>query len=349
LTSSISKTAAILLTVLVGIEGILYFQLQSHYDSLDFSYKELEGELVSLQNQYSELENQYEDLNEEYLSVQASHQNMSRDYNSLRASYQTFREYVSLQGDYEEEREYVVKRESYIIFLTEFCKSLQRDYEIETALRIGNVLESYYDFLRYEKGFIELWRSDYQRDADFAAKLALHDLGRNCWPSIENAYYEDTGKHSYEMAKAKIDEIIGLIGLRAYYAPTFKIKKILEFITQNIHYEDEFNNLYLAPTETLGFRSGDCDDFSILASALFEAVGIDSSFGILKNADDEYHCVVLVHLKDLKNYCYSSYSDLTPRGLDEGKWIVIEPQYTIDHQDSDWIEKSSLVAVSPLD
>jgi len=41
--------------------------------------------------------------------------------------------------------------------------------------------------------------------------------------------------------------------------------------------------------------------------------------------------MVLVHLEDLLGYHYWYYSDLTDKGLKEGRWIIIEPQMTIDN------------------
>lgn len=341
--------AVILLTVLLAVESVLYVQLQNRNSELDSLYEELEGRLSRLEDRYFELQKQYDLLYEEYSSVQASHQNLSRDYSNLRDTYRNFVELASLQGDYEREREYVMDKEAYIVLLREANVRLQRDYGVDTALRIGNTLESFYDLVRHEKELIGYRWTDHQKDASFATDLALHDLGYNCWPSIENAYYSSTGIRSYEMAKRKMDQVVDLIGLQGYYTPTAKIKQILEFIVQNIHFEHEVHDIYLAPTETLGFRSGDCEDFSILASALFEAVGVDSAFGIFRSEEDEYHGLVLVHLDDLTGYEYWSYSDLTDWSLDEGKWIVIEPQYTVDRQHADWIGELSLVATSPLD
>jgi hypothetical protein len=344
-----SAVAVILLTVFVAVESFLYVQLQDRNSELDSLYEEVEERLASLENRYFELQKQYDLLYDEYFSMEASHRNLTRDYSNLQDRYGSFVELVGLQGDYEREREYVVEKEAYIALLREACVRLQRGYEVETVLRIGNTLESFYDLVRHEKELIGYRWTDHQKDANFATDLALHDLGYNCWPSIENAYYSSTGIRSYEVAKRKMDQVVDLIGLQGHYTPTAKIKMILQFIVQNIHFEHEVHDIYLAPTETLGFRSGDCEDFSILASALFEAVGIESAFGIFKSEEDEYHGLVLVHLDDLTGYEYWSHSDLTDVGLDEGKWIVIEPQYTVDKQNSDWIGELSLVAVSPLD
>ena len=344
-----SVVAVILLTVFVVVESFLFVQLQSRNSELGSLYEELEGRLSRLEGRYFELQKQYGLLYEEYSLMEASHRNLTRDYSDLQDKYRSFVELVSLQGDYEREREYVMEKESYIVLLREAYVRLQRGYEVDAVLRIGNTLESFYDLVRHEKELIGYRWTDHQKDANFAVDLALHDLGYNCWPSTENAYYSSTGIRSYEVAKRKMDEVVDLIGLQGHYTPTAKIERILEFIVQHIHFEHEAHDIYLAPTETLGFRSGDCEDFSILASALFEAVGIDSAFGIFKRGENEYHGLVLVHLEDLTDYECWSHSDLTDLGLDEGKWIVIEPQYTIDKQYSDWIGELTLIAISPLD
>ncbi len=335
------KIAIILLTLLVGLEGILYIEYQSKYYEIRSSYIKLEREFTFLQDQYNGLGQDYDNLQSKYSVLKES-------YNSLQVNSIFSGEYINHQGDNISQRESLIAMELSLSLLRESYINLRMNYEVEVALRIGNNLESYYDLLRLEKGLtISNW-GDLQREADFCAKLALHDLGRNCWPSIENKYYSNARKHTYELAKGKINEVIDLIGLRAYHTPTYKIKKILEFIHQNIHYEDDLDNSYLSPVETLGFKSGDCDDFSILASALFEAVGIDSAFGIFKNQEGGYHCMVLVHLEDLVGYRYLSYPDLTNKNLDKGGWIVIEPQNTIDQQDPDLLVTFNLVAVAPL-
>ncbi len=337
-----TKIAIVLLTLIVGVEGILYVEYQNKYYEIRSSYIKMEREYTTLQNQYTGLGQDYDDLESEYSMLKES-------YSSLLVNGNSSGQYIGNQSDYVGQRESIMVIESYLSSLRESYINLRENYDIEVALGIGNTLESYYDLLRYEKGLTISHWGDLQIETDFCAKLALHALGRNCWPTVENKYYVKTGKHSYEIARRKIMEVIGLIGIQPYHTPTYKIKKILSFMQQNIHYEDELGNVYLSPIETLAFKSGDCDDFSILASALFEAVGIDSAFGIFKNAEGKYHCMVLVHLEDLGGYRYSSYPDLTSEQLDKGTWIVIEPQNTIDQQDFDSLETFSLVAVAPLD
>jgi hypothetical protein len=174
-------------------------------------------------------------------------------------------------------------------------------------------------------------------------------MGLVYWPSIEDDFFSSVGTHSYTLAEEIIDEVIDYLGIHTWNTETNKITKILEFINENIHYEYKVNNPYLAPAETLGLKSGDCDDFTILVCALFETVGIETAFGFFKNDANEYHCMVLVHLEDLGGYGYWHHSNLKNYGLASGKWIIIEPQCTIDYQDSDWVGEWSLVVVSAVD
>jgi len=324
------------------IEGLLSIEYRNKYYEVQSSYIKLERELNILQNQYTGLGKDYDRLQSRYNALEES-------YSGLQTYSISPEESINQQGDYVSQREYIIKMTSYLALFRESYTNLRKNYDTEVSLRIGNNLESYYDILRYEKNLITSNWQDVQREADFCAQLALHDLGYNCWPTLENKYYIKTAEHSYEIARKKINEVINIIELKAYHPPTYKIKKILEYIQQNIHYEYDFVNSYLAPVETLGFKSGDCDDFSILASALFKAVGIDSAFAIFENNEGKYHCMVLVHLEDLGGYPYYSYPDLTDKKLDKGTWIVIEPQSTIDQQYFDSFNMYSLVAVAPLD
>ena len=63
--------------------------------------------------------------------------------------------------------------------------------------------------------------------------------------------------------------------------------------------------------------SGDCDDFAILVSALFELVGLDSGIVFLTNDEGDGHAMSLLH------------DDLGDYGFQAGNWIIIEPQSPI--------------------
>ena len=317
--------------------------LQIKYDELDISFHALNTSHFKLQNQYFDLQSRYEDLESSYHALNTSYFNLQIQYEELNGRY------AALQANYQ-------NVQTNFNSLMQSYSSLQRDYEVEKALRIGNSLESYYDFLRQELGptGAEGWwltptKSYWQAQADFAADLALHDLRLIYWPSIEKDYFEDVGEYSYDTARKKIDEIVSLIEIKSYDTYTERIKKILDFINRYIHYESEVNDVFLAPVETLGFKSGDCDDFSILVSALFEAVGIDAAIGFFTNEKLQYHAMVLIHVDDLTGYGYYYFSDLTSLGLEKGKWIVIEPQTTIENQATDWVRQWILFVAAPLD
>ena len=321
--------AIVLLAVFAGAEGVLYVQLQGSYSSLSRAYGVVEESYSNLQSDYSNLDNAHSAFQAEYDSLRV-------DYNSLTDSYS------ALQNDYG------FLEQTYNDLLEDYS-DLLGDYENESILRIGNSLASYYDILRKESGS---WQSNTQM-AQFAAKLALHSIGRNCWPSLENEFYQDVGEHSYDMAWALLDTVLGLTGAETSQTPTERIRRILDFIDQHIHYEYDVDDILLAPAETLGFKSGDCDDFTILAASLFETVGIDSAVAFFKHqdpgAEKQYHWMVLVHLDDLGEYGYWYYSDLTNMGLEAGKWIKIEPQCTMENQDSEWVGQWNLLAAAPSD
>lgn len=251
----------------------------------------------------------YQDLLEEYQDSQEEYQDLQEDYQDSQALYQ----------------------------------NLLKEYNVEKCLRIGNSLASYYDYIRQELGEPEI------TSVEFAADLGLHDLRRLYWPILEQDYYDDVGEYSYDTASEKINDVVKLIGIRDYDSSTEKIRKILEFIVTYISYEPEVNEVFLAPVETLGFKSGDCDDFTILAATLFEAVEIDAAVGFFDNEQNEGHAMTLIHLEKLTGYGYWYFTDLTHRGLEEGKWIVIEAQIKLDEQNIDWIGQWDLDAVAALD
>lgn len=232
-------------------------------------------------------------------------------------------------------------------------ENLEEEYNIEKALHIGNTLESYYDALRNEEGPEYNWwetTSEHWQDcADFLVTLALHDLGRLYYTSIESDYYSLTGEHSYQTAFEKIEQIAGYIECSTTSSNENIIGATLAFINEYITYEIEMNDVYHSSCETLGFKSGDCDDFSVLGATLFEYFGIESAIGIFQNAEGVMHAMILLNIDDLKGYSNYYYIDLTNKGLDSGRWVIIEPQTGISNQGIDWIEQWALQTAAELD
>jgi len=255
------------------------------------------------------------------------------------------------------EHDYALLQSSHVS-LSELILELQETLRLENDLRIGNTLASYFDTVRYGEGYFEsqnLWvnylKSLWQSNIDFAAKLARHDLHRYTWNSYETSYEKAVGENSYETAWFKLQRIRTYLDIYPSDSSATKVKKILAFITENIHYEEEVNNIFLAPVETLGFKSGDCDDFSILAATLFECENIESAIGFFRNDVGDYHAMVLIRMDNLAGYSrYYGYEDLTDYGLGEGWWTLIEPQNPIELQgEIAWMTQWSLDVVADVE
>ena len=217
-------------------------------------------------------------------------------------------------------------------------KELEEENRIYYLIHIATNLDSFYDLVREEKGLTGInvivggLDQAQPTQISFASKLALHDLGFSCFPRMEEDYYEATGNSSYIMARETLKQIIGGLDISETDTDTQKIAQILEFVNDEVYYKPEPTDFYMAPTETLRIGSGDCDDYSILAAALFEMVGINSALGLFDNAEGEWHMMVLVNIEGLEGYHYSHWHDLTNMGLDKGYWTIIEPQRRINNQ-----------------
>jgi hypothetical protein len=214
----------------------------------------------------------------------------------------------------------------------------QRDAsKIHEELRIGNSLFSFYEKIRNEYGSSFTSKDD---QCKFSAQLALHDLARLSWTSIEEEYEENVGEESPEQAYIQLSKAYNYCEIDQTDSNTEKIEKILDFVSWYVEYEPEIDDSQRAPVETLSLRSGDCDDFTILVSALFEIAEIECAIGSFENEAGEGHAMVLVHLDELEGYRYWRYEDLTSLGLLEGDWIKIEPQAPLDEQaDEEWMSQ----------
>jgi len=325
------------LVVFIVLENVFgAFFLLDYYDVVS-SYAELKTEFQDLRDVHLRLEKDYQTLNVTYWTLRDRYSDLEKAYNNLTVDHSL------LVTKYEDlERLYNSLAQNY--------SSLEGTLKVEEVLRIGNSLQSYYDLVREKKGLDGTKGSlnPIRDQVIFAAKLALHDLGKPYLAAVEAEFEEEVGERSYRMARRIIDEVLLLIDVNDYDPPVVKVGKVLNFTYRYIHYECEVNNVYRAPVETLGLRSGDCDDYAILVAALFKAVGIESAIGSFKNATEAYHYMVLIHVDDLPGYEYWSFSDLTEFGLAEGKWILIEPQAPLEYQEKDWLKQWILLAAAAL-
>lgn len=243
-------------------------------------------------------------------------------------------EYNSLQSQLTQSEQERASLQQEVSSLNSQLDELSTSDNVLQTLRIGHLLEDYYNSVRADHSY-----STDQDKVKFAAALAKHGLGEIYWAaSYEDTYYSYTNEHSCTTARRELDKVINVIGVQVTDSPTQKIGKILDFINAHIHYEYDIADANLAPMETLGFLSGDCEDFSILAAALFKAEGIDSAVGIFRGPSSA-HEMTLVHVDDISPYGYWSYTDLTGLGLQSGTWVIIEPQHTIENQSTDSMDQ----------
>jgi len=218
------------------------------------------------------------------------------------------------------------------------------DADYLELVRMDSTTADYYQTLREEVGPQSAsWSSaniDWEDDVQFCANLAKHDIGEVYWETYDDYYFEATGTHAYNDAHNELLEILSLAGVSSTDDDITQMAKILVFINLNMDYASDLEDKFFSPVETLAYGTGDCDDYSILAAALFELVGVDSAVAFFSNDLDEGHAMALVHLDDLGDHGFYYYSDLTSIGLQAGDWIIIEPQDLISAQDDpQWIEQ----------
>lgn len=196
---------------------------------------------------------------------------------------------------------------------------------------------------------------NFQDEVNFAASLAKHGIGAMYWSYLETSYqYRSGGTYSKNDALKILDDVLfsaHAIGIDYDQDSDYeKIKKILNFFSIHIDSEHDFSQSLRAPAETIGLGSGDCDDFAILASAAFARVGINSAIMFVVNEERTYtHAMVLIQSEEVLPLWY--YSDLSEFGLPNGKWWIIEPQFSLAGQKrplvAEWtIEATALVKYS---
>ncbi len=321
---------SILLLVAAAFSGYLFLEvnrLQEEVVDLTSSVEELQASLKEAEGENERLKMEVENLTSERDSL-------------LKERELLLDEIRRLEGE----------RDNLTLMVEELEESLSR-YISQEALRIGSNLTSYYDAVRarYGLGGEEYGEGEYP-GVEFAAKLAYHDLGNPCWPKIEEEFHEALGVHSHEAAWRHLERALSLAGVDAEMDAVERVERILSFLHEHVVYQGEVDEVIRAPVETLSLGSGDCDDYSTLAAALLEAVGVDSAVAIFRDTEDNYHYMALIHLNDLGVYNYTYYDDLTAQGLSPGRWIVIEPQYLIERQGYlKWFNRWSLEAAAEID
>lgn len=277
----------------------------------------------------ADTQNSIQELSDDLSKVQDSLTRKERDYDTMTQIY---------QGRISSLNEQIEQLSIQNTLWEDNYETLEENNRLYYLIHIATNLDSFYDLVREEKGLTGInvivggLDQAQPTQISFASKLALHDLGFSCFPRMEEDYYEATGNSSYIMAHETLKQIIEELDISETDTDTQKIAKILELVNDEVYYKPEPTDIYKAPTETLRIGSGDCDDYSILAAALFEMVGVNSALGLFDNAEGEWHMMVLVNIEELEGYHYTHWHDLTNMGLDKGYWTIIEPQRRINNQ-----------------
>jgi predicted transglutaminase-like cysteine proteinase len=249
-------------------------------------------------------------------NASVSKNNKNDDYATLQS------QYSSLQNQY---RANQINCSSLQISIN----NLQNQSNYINLVKMGSLAHDYYETIRSDKS---PWLPTHQEKVNFYSSLSKHDQGRNYWSDLDSEYYSYSNTHRYLEAKNILTAILHLSGADQANNAADRMAAILNFLNTNIQYQYDLKDRPFAPTETLSSGSGDCEDFSILASALFEMEGISSAIATFTNSAGEGHAMVLVQDPTINAKAYYSYSDLTNYGLSSGKWIEIEPQSLLTDQ-----------------
>jgi predicted nuclease with TOPRIM domain len=333
---------------------------ESLNESLD-NYSELNQQYVDLFADFDNIQIQYNILNEQFNNSQDNYSLLTLQYTQLQSNFsELFTQYEITQNQYDELlAQYSTLFAQYDALTNEY-NLLSHDYDsLEFSYRavldelmfldivhIDSLVHDYYQTIRDEKS---PWLEIDSEMATFYSKFSKHDQGTIWWPDIGTDYYDITGSHRYSEARVTLMNLIALAGVDSSDTGPEKIGKILSFVNSKIEYQYDLHDRGFFPTETLSSGTGDCEDYSILFSALFELSGIESAIGLFENdAGTSGHAMVLVYLPDLGGYGHYYYSDLTSYGLRSGKWIIIEPQYDSlqDQCNSNWILKWNIKAAA---
>ncbi|MCX6653513.1 MAG: hypothetical protein NTY03_00170 [Candidatus Bathyarchaeota archaeon] len=300
------------------------------------------GKLVN-ELQSSQINNQ--NLQANITQLSGEHRALLTQYQSLSDMHsQTLSQKIALEAQISQLNVNLNQKSSQIQDLQSLNTVLDQKMQVDKSLKLYNNLTSFYDYVRDYYGLAgDKMGYATSSQIKLGSQLAYHDLGYDVWPSQEASYVKDVGSHSYSAASKIIDYAITQCGVNTIDDSVTKVRKILDFIDLRISYSSEVDNVYRAPVETLSLSSGDCDDYSILAGALFERVGVSSAIAFVENSQNEYHMMVLIRMDELGSYGFYTFSDLSGYGLSSGQWIIIEPQSTIGYQgDVEWMTQWKL-------
>jgi prefoldin subunit 5 len=92
----------VILVAVIAVEGFLYLNLNSSYNTLDAEHQNLKDDYGTLQAHHRTLQSNYDSLQSSYSETQTSFASLQTDYNSLNSSYNSLQtNYDTLQASWD--------------------------------------------------------------------------------------------------------------------------------------------------------------------------------------------------------------------------------------------------------
>ncbi|MDP6294286.1 MAG: transglutaminase-like domain-containing protein, partial [Candidatus Woesearchaeota archaeon] len=206
----------------------------------------------------------------------------------------------------------------------------QQENQYKELTQLDSQLQEYFSIVRENNGKRAWWKQVglYDKQAELAADMAKAAAGNLVWKREEGQFSQKTNQNSYVLQADRADSLLAYGNVKG--TEQEKLNAILRLL-QNIRYEEDLNDQFRFPLETLNLGSGDCDDFSILSATLLERANIPTAIVLVSNEDGTLaHAWIAVQGE----------FDLPVADINlPGKWHLVEPQFTIAQQAQEWFDQ----------
>lgn len=184
------------------------------------------------------------------------------------------------------------------------------------------------DSMLLEKTHAELWNDITSRMSSLMGSL------RSKGTDVRKAETDKMMQNVVDAALSRdtrVRELAVSLGQK-FPAGDFKqARKLYEFVRDDITYiRDPLGLEYIQrPDTTLRVRSGDCEDKSILLTAMLAALGFEPALIFADSDHDQVadHVYAAVHIPSAPDYCKSFPSRALSDGKDLRDWIALDPTY----------------------
>lgn len=209
-------------------------------------------------------------------------------------------------------------------------KEAEKKGEWDRLTTIDSPMQEYFELVRKSYAERPWWQdSTYEKQAQLAAQIAANAAGDAFWKKEEAKYSSKTGQNSYVVQADLLDALMNSAGINKSISDGEKLERILELL-QHIKYENDLNNDFRFPLETLKLKSGDCDDFSIIAAAMLKRLGIKTAIVLVSGTEGVHSWIAVQGNFELQKYKLAGSKE---------EWMVVEPQFPYTRQSPEWFSK----------